>query len=194
MDVAHNLVRAATAPVRIGIAAGELGLSVARALAGEARRVDGSRADGWRRPHPPRVWSPAPEARDGVESDSPAPAPSPSSAAAAEAPANQPPVPPPAAASPAVPVVAPPGAKQVDDEPELIAEFGGADAPDPAGAEIHVDPPWDGYDKLTAAQIGDRLVAADRELAAAVSLYEGMNRRRVSVMRAASRRLSSFRA
>jgi hypothetical protein len=88
-----------------------------------------------------------------------------------------------------VPTVAPQGAKRVDDEPELVGEFASAEAADGAGAEVHADPPWDGYDRLTATQIRGRLAGADREVAAAVSLYEGLGRKRVSVLRAADSRL-----
>ncbi|HYI80853.1 MAG TPA: hypothetical protein VEW67_08340 [Thermoleophilaceae bacterium] len=138
--MADTLTRGATAPIRLGLAAGELGLAALRSAVGGARRAlsrdSSSSADGWRRPYPPRVWSPAPEIRERA---------------------------------------------RVDDEPEPVAEF--------AGAEVHVDPPWDGYDKQTAAQIRDRLAGADREVAAAVSLYEGLGRKRVSVVRASDRRL-----
>jgi hypothetical protein len=67
MQLADTLVRGATAPVRIGLSAGGLGLSVARSLLGEARRALGDdrsdRASGWSRETPPPVWSPAPDVR-----------------------------------------------------------------------------------------------------------------------------------
>jgi hypothetical protein len=85
-----------------------------------------------------------------------------------------------------------PGAKQVDDEPVPVAEFAEAGAEDGAGAEVHVDPPWDGYDAMSAAQIKRRLSTADSGAAAAVSLYEGAGRGRVSVVAAAGRRLRAL--
>jgi len=58
-----------------------------------------------------------------------------------------------------------------------------------AGAEVHIDTPWDGYDAMTAIQVQERLANADSAVAAAVALYEGAGRRRVSVVGAADRRL-----
>jgi hypothetical protein len=67
MPAADTLVRGATAPIRLGLSAGGLGLSIARTLVGEARRALGGsssdRASGWSRDVPPPVWSPAPEVR-----------------------------------------------------------------------------------------------------------------------------------
>lgn len=132
MQLAHALARGATAPIRLGLSAGGLGLSVARTVVEEARRAlghdrDRPRANAWSGARPAPVRSPASQApTDGV------------------------------------------------------------------GAEIHVDPPWAGYDAMTAAQIRQRLASADSGLAAAVSLYEGAGRGRVSVVGAADRRLRSL--
>lgn len=175
MQLAHILARGATAPIRLGLSAGGLGLSVARTVVEEARRAlgrDEPPANGWSGPSPPPVRSPAPDVRgqgDPLESVVDVVAPSP---------------------VPTVPPVT--GAKQVDDEPVPVAEFAEAGAEDGAGAQIHVDPPWDGYDKMTAAQIRERLASADSGLAAAVSLYEGAGRGRVSVVDAAGRRLRAL--
>lgn len=81
------------------------------------------------------------------------------------------------------------GAKEVDDAATRVAEVGGAGAEEDAGAEVRVEAPWDGYDDMTAAQIQQRLSGAGREVAAAVSLYEGSRRARRSVVRAADRRV-----
>ena len=48
----------------------------------------------------------------------------------------------------------------VDEEVVLVAEVAEAGAEDGAGPELHVDPPWDGYDEMTAPEIRDRLAAA----------------------------------
>jgi hypothetical protein len=196
MQLAHTLARGAAAPIRLGLSAGGLGLSVARIVVEEARRALGHdrrpAANGWSGPSPAAVRSPAPDVRaqgDPLDSvvDVVAPSPSP------PRPAAPPPVPPAAAQGPAVAAVPPvPGAKQVDDEPVAVAEFAEAGAEDGAGAEIRVDAPWDGYDSMTAAQIKQRLASADSGAAAAVSLYEAAGRNRVSVVGAADRRLRSL--
>jgi hypothetical protein len=75
----------------------------------------------------------------------------------------------------------------VDEEPVLVAESAEEGAEDGAGAELHVEPPWDGYDLMTAADIRDRLAAATVTEAAAVELYESTAKSRRSVLDAAER-------
>jgi hypothetical protein len=75
----------------------------------------------------------------------------------------------------------------VSEEPEIVAEAAEAGAEEGAGAEVHVDEPWPGYDRMTAADITDRLVAEGSEVAAAVSLYEASRKGRRSVLEAAAR-------
>jgi len=58
-----------------------------------------------------------------------------------------------------------------------------------AGPEVHVDEPWPGYSRMTAAEIKDRLRVADTAVAAAVSLYEAAGKGRSSVLEAAARRV-----
>ena len=77
----------------------------------------------------------------------------------------------------------------VDEEPVLVAEVAEEGAEDGAGAELHVDAPWDGYDRMTAADIRDRLTAASAAEAAAVELYESAGKSRRSVLDAAGRAL-----
>ena len=77
----------------------------------------------------------------------------------------------------------------VDEEPVLVAEAAEEGAAEGAGAELHVEPPWDGYDQMTAADICDRLAAATGAQAAAVELYEASGRSRRSVLDAAERAL-----
>jgi len=84
--------------------------------------------------------------------------------------------------------------KTIDDEPVPVAEFGGEGAEEDAGAEVRVEEPWEGYSKMTAAQVKDRLAGADREALAAVVLYEGFGRKRSSVVQAAERRLTRLSA
>ena len=69
----------------------------------------------------------------------------------------------------------------VDTEPVVAYESGPADD---VGAEIHVDAPWDGYDRMRAADIVDRLQAADEATRAVVRLYEAQGKARSSVLAA----------
>lgn len=69
-------------------------------------------------------------------------------------------------------------AKTIDDEPELVETEGGATA----GPELHVDPPWHGYEQMTAADIIDRLVLADPAARAVVLLYEQQHKQRKSIL------------
>jgi hypothetical protein len=116
-------------------------------------------------------------------------------------PAYQPPAPRPAPApvdvqAPAPPVVAdvppafeePPEPAHIDDEPELVAEFSDAGAEEGAGAELHVDEPWDGYRSMRAADVRDRVAVADAAQIAIVQLYEATHRKRRTVLEAAERR------
>jgi hypothetical protein len=93
------------------------------------------------------------------------------------------PAPPPVPAEPA----------HVSEEPELVAEVAEQGAEEGAGAEVHVDPPWAGYDEMSAADIRDRLQAEDASVAAAVTLYEASRKGRSSVLETASRRTASAR-
>ena len=77
----------------------------------------------------------------------------------------------------------------VSEEPVLVEEFAEPGAEEGAGAEVHVDPPWDGYEQMTAKQVITRLATADPAEVAAVGLYEGSNRRRQTVMNAVEREL-----
>ena len=79
--------------------------------------------------------------------------------------------------------------EHVDEEPVLVAEVAEEGAEEGAGAELHVEPPWDGYDRMTAADIRDRLAAATVTEAAAVELYESTRKSRRSVLDAAERAL-----
>jgi hypothetical protein len=69
----------------------------------------------------------------------------------------------------------------VDSEPALAYESGPADD---VGAQVHVDAPWDGYDRMRAADIVDRLQAADEATRAVVRLYEAQGKARSSVLAA----------
>ena len=78
----------------------------------------------------------------------------------------------------------------VDEETVLVVESAEEGAEDGAGPEVTVEAPWDGYDKMTAADIRDRLSAATAVEAAAVELYESTHKNRRTVIDAAARALS----
>jgi hypothetical protein len=69
----------------------------------------------------------------------------------------------------------------VDSEPELAYEAGPAQD---VGAEVHVGAPWDGYDRMRAADIVVRLKTADDATRAVVRLYEQQGKARSSVLAA----------
>jgi hypothetical protein len=79
----------------------------------------------------------------------------------------------------------------VTEEPELVAESAELGAEEGAGAELHVDEPWPGYARMTAADIRDRLRAEGATAAAAVRLYEAANKGRSSVLEAATREINA---
>ena len=81
-------------------------------------------------------------------------------------------------------------AKTVDEGAELVAEFAETGVEEGAGAEIQVDEPWEGYDRMTAAEVERSLADAGAEVLAAVQLYEAARKKRSSVLRAAERRLA----
>ena len=165
----------ARAPIRLTLRAWEFGLSTAA----EAARIGmemldperGTRpADFARRDRPPSsdyIWNGgAPDVEAG------------SVVAAAPTPVDAP---------PAVPDELIPD--HVDEETVLVAEVAEEGAEDGAGPELHVDPPWDGYDRMTAADIRDRVAAATPVEIAAVELYESTHKARRTVLDAAERAL-----
>ena len=159
-------------PLRLTLRAWEFGL----ATAAEAARIAGALLDPDRGEPPPDVaepWSaPRPAEYDnGRRSYTGAP----------DTPASV------RDAPPAVPDELVPD--HVDEEPVLVAEVAEEGAEDGAGAELHVEAPWDGYDRMTAADIRDRLTAASAAEAAAVELYESAGKSRSSVLDAAGRAL-----
>jgi hypothetical protein len=83
----------------------------------------------------------------------------------------------------------PPVEEHVDEGVELAAEAAEAGAEEGAHAELHVEEPWDGYDRMRVAEITSELGGATREALAAVELYEGTHKRRRSVLETAERRL-----
>lgn len=157
-----TLVRA---PVRLTLRAWEFGLS----SAAEAARIGTELLDPDRGAPPPDFARHTPD----VEAHTPA-----EPVVVVPAPADAP---------PSVPDQLIPD--HVDEEPVLVAEVAEEGAEDGAGAELHVEAPWDSYDRMTAADIRDRLAAASPAEAAAVELYESAGKSRRSVLDAAERAL-----
>lgn len=167
MGLLNAVVPLAREPVRLTLRAWELGLSSAAAAA----RIGLELLDPQRSAPVPEQHRPPPAAPvrgNGAPPVDVAP-------------------PQPADSPPAVPDELMPD--HVDEEVVLVAEVAEAGAEDGAGPEMHVDPPWDGYDDMTAPQITDRLTAATVELAAAVELYESIGKSRRTVLDAAERTL-----
>ena len=59
----------------------------------------------------------------------------------------------------------------------LTAEFAEEGAEDGAGAEVHVDEPWEGYSQMRVNEIKERLAGATLAEAAAVELLRGRTSR-----------------
>jgi hypothetical protein len=76
----------------------------------------------------------------------------------------------------------------IDTEPDLVGEFAEPGAEEGAGAELHVDEPWQGYRRMRVAEIRDRVAVAGAEELAVTQLYEITHRRRRSVLDAVERR------
>jgi diacylglycerol O-acyltransferase / wax synthase len=58
------------------------------------------------------------------------------------------------------------------------------------GPEVHVQEPWEGYRRMTAAQIVERLGGEPEGMAAIVQLFEVQHRRRAQVLRATEHALA----
>jgi hypothetical protein len=194
MQLTGTLLRRVAVPVRAGLSASELALTAALGVVRATRHLLGR--DGFAAGSGER-WVPGRRQRSGRSSVTDS-APSPQADVEVPPPAPRtvsppPPVTPALVAGPAVPASpSPRGAKRVDDEPVPVAEFGEEGTDGAAGAEVRVQPPWEGYDGMTAAEIQRTLGDAERETVAAVALYEQRRRARKSVVGAADRRLRAL--
>jgi hypothetical protein len=101
--------------------------------------------------------------------------------AAPPTPAPAPPEPPPYEPAPE-PV-------HVSEEPELVEEVAEPGAENGAGASVHVEPPWEGYDRMKAADVAERVSGADAAELAAIHLYETGTKGRKTVLEAVAREL-----
>jgi two-component system sensor histidine kinase and response regulator WspE len=110
---------------------------------------------------------------------------------------EEPPAPPETVARPAPPAPAPaptrapepPEPAHVDEGATVVAEFAEGGAEDGAGAQVELAEPWEGYDRLHADELVDRLTGASSETLAAVLLYERSTRDRSSVVDASEQQL-----
>ena len=165
-----------TLPVRVGLRGAQLGLQITAAVTDRALGVVGAVADATS-----RAGDSGPELDlDGQPfGGMPAPAPDP--------------VPPPPVRDPAPPatppVPEPLPAPHLSTEADLVRSVAEPGAEDGAGATVHVEEPWPGYDKLRAADIVERISAADVAQLGAIELYERNGRRRRTVLDAVARAL-----
>jgi hypothetical protein len=164
-------LRAARAALRTTRNAADVGLSVVE-LIGDVLEPGGA-LDGALDPDERVPYTPAPErsATTTFNGDGPVSA----------TPAPEPEVEPVAESEPVAP--------HVDAEAEVVEEVADPGAQDGAGAQIRVDPPFDGYDKLRAADVVARLRGADVATLGAIELYERSHRRRRTVLDAVTREL-----
>jgi hypothetical protein len=160
-----------TLPLRVGVRATQLWLRAAEetvaVVAGVSRRVIGQAVSSDGAPSEPIVRAPEPTSET---------MPPPSPAVAYEPPAVE-------WDEPATEPV------HVSEQPELVEEVSEAGAEDGAGAEVHVEQPWDGYDRMKAADVIDRLAGASTAELAAVQLYETGTRGRRTVLESVEREL-----
>jgi hypothetical protein len=70
-------------------------------------------------------------------------------------------------------------AQQREPSPADIVESEGAASP---GPELHVEAPWEGYEKMKVTEIVDRLQAGDDATKAIVRLYEQTHKKRKSIL------------
>ena len=159
-----------TLPLRVGVRATQLWLRAAEqtiAVVAETtgRLIRGASSDGGAASDEKPARPPEPR-RKVVEQP---PAASPSEAPAPDEPAPEP--------------------VHVSEEPELVDAVAEPGAEDGAGASVHIEPPWNGYDHMKAADVVDRLAGANAAELAAVQLYEANTKGRRTVLEAAAREL-----
>jgi hypothetical protein len=169
VGVLTGVLSLAREPVRLTLRVWELGLS----SAASAARLGLELLDQERSATPPEHYPPPPAATVGGNGGAPGPVD-----------VKPPPI---RDSPPAVPDELIPD--HVDEEVVLVAEVAEEGAEDGVGPELHIDEPWEGYDRMAAVEICDRLRAATVELAAAVELYEATRKSRRSVLEAAGRAL-----
>jgi len=163
-----------TLPLRVGVRATQLGLRAAEGavavVAGTTGRLIGRvvSSDG----APSERVERAPQRREQPASETGPPA---RPAATYDEPA---------AIADDEPAIEPDEPSHVSEEPELVEEVAEPGAEDGAGAAVHVEPPWNGYDHMKAADVIDRLAGASTAELATVQLYETQTKGRRTVLEA----------
>jgi pimeloyl-ACP methyl ester carboxylesterase len=76
-----------------------------------------------------------------------------------------------------------PERQHVEEGLEEVAETADPEAEEGAGADVHVEEPWEGYDGMGVRAIKERLREASPEVRAVVRLYESTHKKRVTVLR-----------
>ena len=194
-----------TLPLRVGVCATRLGVHVTTRAAGVALAITRRVIGGSVPTESHETTADAPESSRTFELDlviasSPPPSPEPAPAAA--------PAPPDATSEPrptatSAPAVAPPrdiGAgpeippTHVSEGLQFVEAFAEPGAEEDVGAAVHVEEPWRGYAQMTADDVIVRLADATPAQLAVVALYEGVHRRRKTVLAAARRQLRSATA
>jgi hypothetical protein len=92
-------------------------------------------------------------------------------------------------ATPEPPPPAEPTPVHVSEEPTLVEELAEPGAEEGAGAEIHIQEPWEGYTRMSAKEIVARLDGSTPAELAAVQLYESSQRQRQTILTAVQREL-----
>jgi hypothetical protein len=81
----------------------------------------------------------------------------------------------------------------VSEEPVLVADRADPGAAErPAGVEVHVAEPWEGYAEMKAADVIARIKQASAAEVGVIELYESAHRQRKTVIDAAARRLKEL--
>ena len=182
-------------PLRVGVRATQLWLrateeTVAMAAGATSRVLGAVMSRGSNGAAPARPDAP-PEASQARAREAAAPEPKPPEQPASR-PSPLPQAPLPAAETP--PPARPPQPletepEHVSEEPTVVEEFAEPGAEEGAGPELHIEPPWDGYQEMNAKQVISRLASATSAELAAVQLYESSERRRQTILNAAQREL-----
>jgi hypothetical protein len=181
-----------TLPVRVGVRATRLwfraveeAISVTAAATGRAMELVTRRSDSGRSPQAQEASQP-PHDVDVAQRDE-----TPEAARPAQPGARPRPAAPAAraAVAPPPPPPRPPEPVHVSEEPTLVEEFAEPGAEDGVGAQVRVEPPWDGYERMTAKQVMSRLASASSAELAAVQLYELSHRGRQTIVNAVEREL-----
>ena len=77
----------------------------------------------------------------------------------------------------------------ITEQPELVGAVADPGAEGGAGATVHVREPWEGYKRMRADDVVDRIAAATTAELAAIELFETAGKRRVTVLEAVERQL-----